>query len=165
MCKAYRDGDYVVLEAPDLERLAAYLALGGLVEEALDDGMRLRARPFSEHLLEPLESLCGDMPSDLLLDVLEALNSEGWLVDADRWIARLRRSLRVGPGILIYECDCRERLARIFSTSNCPNSEALAGLGFKARPLHAGLEAERGIKSVVEALAIYDGVEELTRSC
>lgn len=165
MCRIYRDGDSLVFEAPELERLAAYLTLKGIAEELSDDGARLRARPWVDHVVEPLQELCSAMPRDVLLDVAEALSSEGWLIDLREWIVRLRKSLASLNGVVVYECNCRDGYVELFSTSKCPDAAALSSLGFKTAHMHLGLEATRAVKSLLEALALYDALEEVVRRC
>ncbi|MFB6490267.1 MAG: hypothetical protein TU35_003295 [Thermoproteus sp. AZ2] len=165
MCRIYRDGDFLVFEAPELERLAAYLTLKGIAEELADDGVRLRAKPWLDHVVEPLQELCSAMPRDLLLDVAEALSSEGWLIDLREWIVGLRKSVAALNGVVVYECDCRDGRVELFSTSKCPDPAALSSLGFKTTPIYLGLEASRAVKSPLEAVALYDAVEGAVRRC
>ncbi|AEA13268.1 hypothetical protein TUZN_1808 [Thermoproteus uzoniensis 768-20] len=161
MCLAYRDGDALVFEAPELERVVAYLSLRSLAEKVEEEGERIRATPYIDGVEESLRSLCATMPSDLRLDLLYALASDGWIVDRD--LSRMRKSVSSGARVTVVECDCVNRRLQLFSTADC--RDYLKQLGFSVRAVGMGIEAERGFKTLIEALDISDSVLQKAGTC
>lgn len=161
MCLAYRDGDALVFEAPELERVVAYLSLRGLAERVEEVEGRIRAVPYVDGVEESLRSLCATMPSDLKLDLLDALASDGWIVDRD--LSRMRKSTLSGSRITVVECDCVNKRLQLFSTADC--SDHLRQLGFSVRRVGTGIEAEREFKTLVEALDVSDAALQRAGAC
>lgn len=161
MCLVYRDGDSLVFEAPDMERALAYLSLKSLAERIEDFGGRLRVVPYVEGVEDSLKSLCSSMPSDLKLDLLEALHGEGWISDMD--LSAIRKSVPLGGRVAVFECNCVDRTLRLFSTAVCPDK--LERMGFRVNRLKAGVEAERRIKTIVDALITSDLAVQELKTC
>lgn len=164
VCDLKREEDFLIFEAPELERTAAFLSLRSMEVKIEDDGVRLRITPPLEGLEESLASLCAAMPSQLLLDLAEMLASEGWLVLKDKGIVRLRRSLVSGGRVAVFECDCVSRRLRVYSTSDCL-LEKIKGMGANVDKLLVGFEATLGIKSLIDVLNIADSLKEAFKEC
>jgi hypothetical protein len=160
VCLAYRDGDALVFEAPELERVVAYLSLRGLAERVEEEGGRIRAVPYVDGVEESLRSLCATMPSDLKLDLLYALASDGWIVDRD--LSRMRKSAPSAPhnrrGVRLRQqappALLDGRLQRPPEATRLLRAES-----------GAGVEAEREFKTLVEALDVSDAVLQRAGAC
>lgn len=161
MCTIYRDGDALIFEAPELERAIAYLSLRGLAERIEEGGGRIRATPYIEGVEDSLKSLCSAMPSDLRIDLLEALLGDGWI--ADRSLSKMRKIVTLRDHVMVLECDCARGLLRVFSTADC--GDLLRRYGVEARSFKIGVEGEGRIKGLVDALILADSLAQEAGSC
>lgn len=161
MCIAYRDGDALIFEAPELERAVAYLSLKSLAERVEEIDGRIRAVPYIEGVEDSLRSLCSAMPSDLRLDLLEALLGDGWI--ADRSLSEMRKTVAWRDRVLIIECNCVDGRLRVFSTADC--GDVLRRYGFETRALKIGVEGERRVRGLVDSLSLADSLAQATGSC
>lgn len=157
----YRDGDALVFEAPELERAVAYLSLRSLVERVEESGGRIRAAPYVEGVEDSLRSLCSAMPSDLKIDLLEALLGDGWIADSS--LSGMRKVIALRDRVIIIECSCIDGLLRVFSTADCSN--LLSRYGVRVRTLKFGVEGERRIKGLVDALILADSLTQEASLC
>jgi len=158
MCVISRRDDYLILEAPELERLMAYLTAKN-VAEVSEEGDKLLIKPYSQEIDEALKTACSNDVSSLLLDVVDSLAYSGWLVEYDKYIERIARGDRIDIiDIFLYEYDKRENIINIFTTK--PIEDILKQLNFEINKIYKGIIATKTEKSIIRAIEYYEKIVE-----